>query len=164
MTRSLSSRQKGHRIEKAIAGAEEELAPVRIWTSPSGRTLVDFGQNLVGRIRFSLPDAPSGTEITVRPHISEADYLQLEYSVSLSSFTGEPILSGVGRVADVRAGDFDGDGDQDFVVAFETEEPKDFLDLVMELRETQSSKFTQRDTPIFTCVQAPIENVLDQLF
>ena len=54
--------------------------------------------------------------------------------------------------------------DQDFVVAFETEEPKDFLDLVMELRETQSSKYTQRDTPIFTCVQMPMEDVLDQLF
>ncbi len=54
--------------------------------------------------------------------------------------------------------------DQDFVVAFETEEPKDFLDLVMKLRETQSSKFTQRDTPIFTCVQLPIESILDQLF
>ena len=54
--------------------------------------------------------------------------------------------------------------DQDFVVAFETEEPKDFLDLVMELRETQSSKYTQRDTPIFTCVQLPMEQILDQLF
>jgi chlorite dismutase len=54
--------------------------------------------------------------------------------------------------------------DQDFVVAFETDEPKDFLDLVMELRETQSSKYTHRDTPIFTCVQTPMENVLDQLF
>lgn len=54
--------------------------------------------------------------------------------------------------------------DQDFVVAFETEEPKDFLDLVMELRETQSSKFTQRDTPIFTCIQMSMEKVLDQLF
>jgi chlorite dismutase len=54
--------------------------------------------------------------------------------------------------------------DQDFVVAFETDEPKDFLDLVMELRETQSSKFTQRDTPIFTCIQTPMEQVLDQLF
>src|SRR5947207_616480 len=30
--------------------------------------------------------------------------------------------------------------DQDFVVAFETEAPADFLDLVMKLRETQSSK------------------------
>jgi chlorite dismutase len=54
--------------------------------------------------------------------------------------------------------------DQDFVVAFETDEPKDFLDLVMELRETQSSKYTERDTPIFTCVQMPMGNVLDQLF
>src|SRR5438552_11874711 len=54
--------------------------------------------------------------------------------------------------------------DQDFVVAFETDEPKDFLDLVMELRETESSKYTQRDTPIFTCVQMPMAEVLDQLF
>jgi chlorite dismutase len=54
--------------------------------------------------------------------------------------------------------------DQDFVVAFETEEPKDFLDLVMELRETQSSKYTQKDTPIFTCIQMPMDKILDQLF
>jgi chlorite dismutase len=54
--------------------------------------------------------------------------------------------------------------DQDFVVAFETESPADFLDLVMKLRETQSSKYTQRDTPIVTCVQMPMEQVLDQLF
>ena len=54
--------------------------------------------------------------------------------------------------------------DQDFVVAFESEEPKDFLDLVMKLRETESSKYTQRDTPIFTCTQLPMEKILDQLF
>jgi chlorite dismutase len=54
--------------------------------------------------------------------------------------------------------------DQDFVVAFETESPADFLDLVMKLRETQSSKYTQRDTPIFTCIQMPMERILDQLF
>jgi chlorite dismutase len=54
--------------------------------------------------------------------------------------------------------------DQEFVVAFETDEPKDFLDLVMALRETESSRFTLRDTPIFTCVQTPLEQILDQLF
>ncbi|MGY1625160.1 family 78 glycoside hydrolase catalytic domain [Geodermatophilus sp. SYSU D00965] len=44
-----------------------QTLPVQaVTTSPSGRTLVDFGQNLVGRIRFSLPDAPAGTQITVR--------------------------------------------------------------------------------------------------
>ncbi len=41
--------------------------PVReILTSPGGATVVDFGQNLVGRIRFRLPDAPAGTVVTVR--------------------------------------------------------------------------------------------------
>ena len=54
--------------------------------------------------------------------------------------------------------------DQDFVVAFESDEPKDFLDLVMELRETESSKFTVRDTPIFTCIQMPMDRILNQLF
>jgi len=54
--------------------------------------------------------------------------------------------------------------DQDFVVAFETEEPKDFLDLVMELRETESSVYTQRDTPIFSCVQMSMDKIVGQLF
>ncbi len=50
--------------------------------------------------------------------------------------------------------------DQEFVVAFETDEPADFLDLVMTLRETESSRYTLRDTPIFTCVQKPIREAL----
>ena len=37
--------------------------------------------------------------------------------------------------------------DQEFVVAFETDEPKDFLDLVMALRETEGSKYTIQDPP-----------------
>jgi chlorite dismutase len=42
--------------------------------------------------------------------------------------------------------------DQEFVVAFECDEPGAFLDLVMELRESQASRYTERETPIFTCV------------
>ena len=44
----------------------QTLPVVEIITSPSGKTLVDFGQNLVGWLRLRLPDAPAGTEITVR--------------------------------------------------------------------------------------------------
>ncbi|GDX41365.1 hypothetical protein LBMAG21_16570 [Armatimonadota bacterium] len=51
--------------------------------------------------------------------------------------------------------------DQEFVVAFETDIPADFLDLVASLRETESSKYTLRDTPIFTCVQKSIKDALD---
>ena len=50
--------------------------------------------------------------------------------------------------------------DQEFMVAFETDVPSDFLDLVMELRETQGSLYVLRDTPIFTCISRPIEETL----
>lgn len=50
--------------------------------------------------------------------------------------------------------------DQEFVVAFESDYPEDFVDLVMELRESEASRYTLRDTPIFTCVHRPIDDVL----
>jgi alpha-L-rhamnosidase len=43
----------------------EEVRPVRIWSSPSGRTLVDFGQNLVGWLRFTVR-GERGSTITIR--------------------------------------------------------------------------------------------------
>ena len=48
--------------------------------------------------------------------------------------------------------------DQEFVVAFESDEPAAFLELVTELRESQASRYTERETPIFSCVRmAPAE-------
>lgn len=53
--------------------------------------------------------------------------------------------------------------DQEFVVAFETDYPADFLDLVQELRETKASSFTLRDTPMFTCRRRTLAECLDAL-
>jgi chlorite dismutase len=53
--------------------------------------------------------------------------------------------------------------DQDFVVAFEADSPAEFLDLVQELRETESSKYTFRDTPMYTCRRSTIEEVLESI-
>jgi chlorite dismutase len=53
--------------------------------------------------------------------------------------------------------------DQDFVVAFETNFPEDFLDLVQQLRETEISMYTLKDTPIFSCVRVPPAEMLDRL-
>lgn len=53
--------------------------------------------------------------------------------------------------------------DQDFVVAFESDTADEFLDLVQELRETESSKYTVRDTPMYTCRRSTIEDVLDSI-
>jgi chlorite dismutase len=53
--------------------------------------------------------------------------------------------------------------DQEFVVAFEGDDPAAFLDLVMELRESEASAYTLRDTPTFTCVQMSLWDMLDTL-
>ncbi|WP_337288151.1 chlorite dismutase family protein [Candidatus Methylomirabilis sp.] len=53
--------------------------------------------------------------------------------------------------------------DQEFVVAFESDRPADFVELIMALRETEASRFTLRDTPIFTCIQKTIHETLDDL-
>jgi chlorite dismutase len=53
--------------------------------------------------------------------------------------------------------------DQEFVVAFEGDDPAAFVDLVMELRETEASAYTERDVPVFTCVQMSLWEVLDTL-
>ena len=53
--------------------------------------------------------------------------------------------------------------DQEFVVSFETDEPADFLDLVMELREAKTSLYTLRDTPIFTCISMSLADTLNSL-
>ena len=53
--------------------------------------------------------------------------------------------------------------DQEFVVAFEADDPARFLDLVQRLRGTEASAYTQRDTPTFTCVSTSVERALAAL-
>jgi chlorite dismutase len=53
--------------------------------------------------------------------------------------------------------------DQEFVVSFDADDPGEFLDLVHELRGTESSAYTESETPIFTCISASVERALDAL-
>jgi chlorite dismutase len=51
--------------------------------------------------------------------------------------------------------------DQEFVVAFETDDPARFLDLVQRLRGTDASAFTLRDTPVLTCISMSVARALN---
>ncbi|MFM9107968.1 MAG: chlorite dismutase family protein [Chloroflexota bacterium] len=53
--------------------------------------------------------------------------------------------------------------DPEFVVAFEGDEPGDFLDLVQELRGSVSSAYTLTDVPVFTCRLTTAEGMLRAL-
>ena len=50
--------------------------------------------------------------------------------------------------------------DQEFVVAFDTDDASAFLDLVQRLRTTEASAYTLRDTPSFTCIATSVERAL----
>jgi chlorite dismutase len=53
--------------------------------------------------------------------------------------------------------------DQEFVVAFDTDDVGTFLDLVQRLRSTQASRYTVRDTPSFTCIASSLPRALNAL-
>jgi chlorite dismutase len=53
--------------------------------------------------------------------------------------------------------------DQEFMTAFECEEPADFMHLMLRLRDSEASRYTERDTPIFVGRHLPIRETLDRL-
>jgi chlorite dismutase len=53
--------------------------------------------------------------------------------------------------------------DQEFMTAFECDEPADFMHLMLTLRETEASRYTERDTPIFVGQHVDVRAALDAL-
>jgi chlorite dismutase len=53
--------------------------------------------------------------------------------------------------------------DYEFILSFEAESPEKFQDLMMELRESEASSYTELDTPIFTCRRKNLPEILDSL-
>lgn len=51
--------------------------------------------------------------------------------------------------------------DPEFILGFETDDPGGFLDLVMALRESKARPYTLHDTPIFSCINRPLRECLD---
>jgi chlorite dismutase len=53
--------------------------------------------------------------------------------------------------------------DQEFMTAFECDEPADFMHLMLTLRDSEASRYTERDTPIFVGQHVEIRAALDAL-
>ena len=53
--------------------------------------------------------------------------------------------------------------DQEFMTVFECDEPADFMHLMLALRESEASRYTERDTPIFVGQLVPVRSALDAL-
>jgi chlorite dismutase len=53
--------------------------------------------------------------------------------------------------------------DQDFMLAFETPDLIAFQELIMQLRETEVSRYIERDTPMIVCVYKGVEDIVKSL-
>jgi len=56
-----------------------------------------------------------------------------------------------------------GFSEQEYIITFETDEPRDFLALAEELRHSSASRFSIRGMPVYTCRQRPLAECLDAL-
>jgi chlorite dismutase/nitrite reductase/ring-hydroxylating ferredoxin subunit len=138
---------------------------------------LSIAHSLLGVTRRSIyefPDDPGHAErTTVRPQDSR--YLFVYPFVKTREWYALPLGQRqammdehvrVGRAhPDIRLNTIYSFGldDQEFVVAFESDDPGDFVSLVMELRESKASAYTLRDTPTFTCIQMSVWDALDSL-
>jgi chlorite dismutase len=53
--------------------------------------------------------------------------------------------------------------DQEFMTAFECDTPADFMHLMLRLRYSEASRYTERDTPIFVGQHMPVRDALARL-
>ncbi|MBA2379145.1 MAG: chlorite dismutase family protein [Blastocatellia bacterium] len=56
-----------------------------------------------------------------------------------------------------------GFSEQEYIISFETDEPRDFLALAEELRQTPGNKLSLRGMPVYTCRQRPLIECLEAL-
>jgi chlorite dismutase len=103
-----------------------------------------------GRFLFVYPFVKTRSWYRLSPHARQG--MMDEHIAAAAPFKGVRL----------NTSDSCGLDDQDFVVAFDSDYPQEFVDLVGRLRYTEASLYTQRDTPMFACAKTPIETILAQ--
>lgn len=109
------------------------------------------------------PDSGSETYMFVYPFVKTREWYLLPFSERKRIMDGHIHAGSEFPNIKINTAYAFGLDDQDFVVAFDTDNPKDFMLLVMKLREAEASRYTVRDTPMFTCVKKDIEDILKSL-
>ena len=105
---------------------------------------------------------PSGDRyLFVYPMVKKRTWYRLPYETRKSMMVEHFAIGHRYPQVKINTGYSFGLDDQEFMVAFQCDEPAVFLDLVMELRESQASRYTERETPIFTCVRMAPAAALD---
>jgi chlorite dismutase len=101
--------------------------------------------------------------VFVYPFIKTREWYRLEKAVRQEAMTEHIAIGHKYQSVKINTTYSYGLDDQEFVLAFESDKPEDFLNLVMELRESKASAYTLLDTPTFTGILHPIHELVDLL-
>ena len=111
----------------------------------------------------SLFDGERSRYLVVYPFVKSVDWYLTPADQRQQVMRGHMRIGhGYPQVRQLLAYSF-GLDDQEFIVAYETDELVAFQDLVRELRETEARRSTVRDTPIITGIHRPLGTVLELL-
>ena len=111
----------------------------------------------------AVPRAFKGKYVFVYPFVKSREWYALSAEERWRIMQGHIELGREYPTVDNHTAYSFGLDDQEFVVAFDTDDVGTFLDLVQRLRSTEASRYTVRDTPSFTCIRMSLERALNAL-
>ena len=111
----------------------------------------------------AVPRAFKGKYVFVYPFVKSREWYALAAEERWRIMQGHILLGREYPTVDNHTSYSFGLDDQEFVVAFDTDDVATFLDLVQRLRTTEASRYTVRDTPSFTCIRMSLERALNAL-
>ena len=151
--------------------AESRLAATTLWawsTRPYGylaarRKSKYLGEHEAAATEHRVPAGPVGDKpyVVVYPMTKKRAWYALPLAERTRIMAGHFAVGHKYPDVRIHTGYSFGIDDNEFVVAFEAADPRDFLALVADLRETESSSYTERETPIFVGAAMPIAEALD---
>ena len=152
--------------------AESRLAATRLWTystRPYGYFAARRKSQYLGEHEHAAQEHGRGTAgpvgdlpyVVIYPMTKQRRWYALPVQ-ERTRIMGAHFATGH-KYPDVRihTGYSFGIDDHEFVVAFEAPDPRRFLALVAELRETESSAYTEKETPIFVGARMTAQDALD---
>lgn len=107
--------------------------------------------------------AKSRKYLVVYPFVKRRDWYSLPFAERQEMMSGHIETGHRYPAIRINTSYSFGIDDQEFIVAFDTDDLMEFVDLVMELRESPASAYTERDVPAFTCMSATPRQAVDAL-
>jgi len=154
-----------------LRNAESRLAATTLWawsTRPyayfaARRKSKYLGEHEAAATEHRAPAGPVGDKpyLVVYPMTKKRAWYALPLAERTRIMAGHFAVGHKYPDVRIHTGYSFGIDDHEFVVAFEAADPRDFLALVADLRETESSSYTERETPIFVGAAMPIAEALD---